>query len=38
VDDWVETAMSLSAEEIRTLEMLMLMQKNEPASSRQLAA
>jgi len=38
VDDWVETAMNLSAEEIRTLEMLMLMQKNEPASSRQLAA
>jgi len=38
VDDWVETAMSLSEEEVRTMEMLMMMQRNDPAMRRALAA
>ncbi|MGH8603176.1 MAG: crotonase/enoyl-CoA hydratase family protein, partial [Gammaproteobacteria bacterium] len=38
VDDWVETAMNLSADELRTMEILMLLQKNEPGNLRQLAA
>jgi DSF synthase len=38
VDDWVETAMSLCEEEVRTMEMLMMMQRNDPAMRRPLAA
>lgn len=37
VEDWVETAMNLSAEEVRTMEMLILMQSKE-ASARPRAA
>jgi DSF synthase len=40
VDDWVETAMRLSAEELRTLDMLIMMQAREAATpfDRQAAA
>lgn len=41
VDDWVETAMRLSAEELRALDMLIMMQEREaglPMASRQAAA
>jgi DSF synthase len=33
VEDWVELAMDLSAEELRTMEMLVLLQKSDPALS-----
>ncbi len=39
VDDWVETAMCLSAEELRTMDMLIMMQAREAAApARQAAA
>lgn len=38
VDDWVETAMNLSPDEIRTMEMLILMQAREPTRFNKMAA
>ena len=37
VDDWVEAAMQLSAEEVRAMEMLILMQAGEQKSGRPVA-
>lgn len=34
VEDWVELAMSLSAEELRTMEMLVMLQKSDPSLAR----
>ncbi len=38
VDDWVETAMTLSQEELRSMEMLILMQKGGSQEDRRIAA
>jgi DSF synthase len=38
VDDWVETAMRLSPDELRTLDMLAMLQQREGSDSKALAA
>ena len=38
VDDWVELAMALTPDELRHMEMLVLLQKSDPAAKRRPAA